>query len=158
MKTMFAIFFALVVSASAFAQGGSYDALGAVKTQNKSFAAVINSSVGALTKGMIVCADIGDDNAVGVDLCYAAGAKALGVITDTSCAVGARCKVQTKGYFADALFKYVATTNSVAGGVLYATTDGKVYAATAAAGLYPMGIAFDVSASADGTLEILIDL
>jgi hypothetical protein len=158
MKTMFAIFFALVVSASAFAQGGSYDALGAVKSQNKEFISVVNSSVGAMTVGMVVCADVTDDNGIGADLCGTAGFKAIGVVTNASCAVGARCKLQTKGYFSEALFKYVSTTNSVAGGVLYATTDGKAYAATAAAALFPIGIALDASASADGVLEVIIDL
>ena len=158
MKMLFVCFFALVITASAFAQGGSYTATGVVKFQNKEFISVVNSSVGAITKGMVVCADVTDDNGVGVDLCGTAGFKAVGIVVDTSCAVGARCKLQTKGYFADALFKYVATTNSVAGGVLYANTDGKVYAATAAAALNPIGIALDASASADGALEIIIDL
>lgn len=146
----------LLTSFLAFGQGGTLTATGAVKFQKKEFISVVNSSSSTLAKGSVVCFDITDDNAIGVDLCATAGFKAAGVIT-ASCAVGARCLAQTKGYFADILFKYVATTNSVAGGVLYATNDGKAYAATAAAGLVPLGIALDVSASADGVLEAVLD-
>jgi hypothetical protein len=144
-------------SFNAFSQGGSYDAAGNVKVQNKEYISVVNStSATSLTNGMVVCFDVSDDNGIGVDLCGTAGFKAAGVVVGT-CAVGARCKLQTKGYFSNLLFKYVSTTNSVAGGVLYATTDGKAYAATAAAALNPIAIALDASASADGELEAILD-
>lgn len=157
MKTAFVIFFALVMTTNAFAQGGSYDALGAVKNQVKEFISVVNStSATVLTKGMVVCFDVTSDDGIAVDLCGTAGFKAAGVVASASCAVGARCLLQTKGYFADVLFKYVATTNSVVGGTLFATTDGKAYRASPAAGLEPIGIALDASASADGALEMIL--
>lgn len=157
MKTMFAIFFALVVSASAFAQG-TYDALGAVKSQSKEFGAFVNSSSGALTLGMAVCLDNTAADGIAVDLCAGEGFKPVGIITDTSCAIGARCKVQTKGYFAYGKFDYNATA-TVAGGMVYADVDGDIVRpATVLVSHAPIGTSFAAVAADSVVLKIFIDL
>jgi hypothetical protein len=149
----------VLLTVSTFAYGQNYiDGAGSVKTKFAEYLNVKNStSATTLVKGNIVCVDVTDDDGIGVDLCGTAGFKALCMIVEDSCAVGKMCRCQTKGYTDALLFKYVSTTNSVAGGVLYATTDGKGYAATAAAGLWPIGVALDVSGSADGVLEAYLD-
>lgn len=157
MTVLMFVFALFITTTSAFAQGGSYDATGAVKTQKKEYISVVNkTSATTLTNGMVVCFKPAALDGIAVDLCGTAGFKAAGVVVGT-CAVNARCKLQTKGFFPDLVFKYVSTTNSVAGGVLYAYTDGKAYAATAAAALNPIGIALEASASADGVVDAVLD-
>lgn len=155
---MFLSLVLFMTSFLAFGQGGTLDNLGAVKSRKQEFISVVNkSSATTFVKGNVVCFKPSALDGVSVDNCGTAGYKAAGVVT-SSCAVNARCKLQTKGYFADVLFKYVATTNSVAGGTLFATTDGKAYRATPAAGLEPIGIALEASASADGVLKMVLDI
>lgn len=157
MKLACTLLFALMTSL-AFGQGGTYDATGAVKSQKKEFISAVNKTTATtLLKGMVVCFKPASLDGIAVDLCGTAGFKAAGVVTAT-CVVNQRCNLQTKGYFADVLFKYVATTNSVAGGTLFATNDGKAYRATPAAGLEPIGISLEASASADGPLKMVLDL
>ena len=156
MKMLFVCFFALVFSASAFAQG-SYTATGAIKNQVKQFGSFVNSASSALTVGMVVCLDNTADDGIAVDFCAGEGFKPVGIITDTSCAVGARCKVQTKGYFSAGKFDYLATA-TVAGGMLYADVDGDIVRpATVLVSHSPLGTSFDAVA-ADGAIEIFIDL
>lgn len=157
MKTAFAIFFALVLTASAFAQN-SLDAAGAVKTLQKSYLSVVNGSAGAMTKGMGVCWDNTDDNGVTVDLCATEGAKPVGVVTDVSCGVGKRCLLQTKGYFAAGKFDYAATATT-AGGMIYADVDGDLTApATVTVAMFPLGVTYDAVSADSAVLEIYIDL
>lgn len=158
MKFAFALFFALVVSASAFAADNYVNAAGVVKTVHAQYLTGVNGSSGALTRGMAVCPDVTDDNGVTVDLCYAEGAKPVGVIVDSSCAVGARCKMQTKGYFAYGKFDYAATA-TVAGGMIYADVDGDLTRpATVTVAMFPVGITYDAVSADSSVLEIYIDL
>lgn len=153
---------ALVITLASFGaiaqSNNSLDATGTVKNQAKQYLAVVNGSAGALTKGMAVCFDLTDDNGVTVDLCAAEGYKPVGVVTDTSCAVGARCLLQTKGFFAYGKFDYLATA-TIAGGMVYADADGDIVRpATVLVSHFPIGTSFD-AVSADSTaLEIYIDL
>jgi hypothetical protein len=154
MKTAFTIFFALIVSASAFAVGGSYDATGAVKTQNKKFTSVVNSASATLTVGEAVCADLTADDGIAVDYCTATGLP-LGLIVTSSCPVGARCLLQTEGVFEAAVLD-VTQGNAVAGDLAYAHTDGSVFGDTTPAdGISAFGVFLD-SASASGTIQVLI--
>ncbi len=154
MKMLISLFFALVVSASAFAVGGSYDATGAVKSQNKEFVAVVNSAPATLTVGEAVCADLTADDGIAVDYCTATGLP-LGIVVDESCAVGARCKLQTKGVFETAVLD-VTQGNAVAGDLAYAHTDGSLFGDTTPAdGITAIGAFLD-SASASGTIQVLI--
>jgi hypothetical protein len=154
MKSAFTLFFALVVSASAFAVGGSYDATGAVKLQNKQFVSVVNSAAGALTVGEAVCADLTTDDGIGVDFCTATGLP-LGIIADTSCAVGARCKLQVKGVVEAAVLD-VTQGNAVAGDLAYAHTDGSLFGDTTPAdGITAVGVFLDAAASS-GTIQVLL--
>jgi hypothetical protein len=160
MKMLFAFFFALVMTASAFAQGSKnyIDATGSVKNVAASFEVVVNSAAGALTRGMVVCLDLADDNGVSVDFCAGEGFKPLGIITDTSCAVGARCKMQTKGFFAFGKFDYLATA-TIAGGMVYADVDGDIVRpATVLVSHFPIGVSLDAVAADSSALEIFIDL
>jgi hypothetical protein len=153
MKTVFTLIFALVLSANAFGVGGSYDGTGAVKTQNKEYVAVVNSASAALTVGEAVCADLTADDGIAVDYCTASGVP-LGIIVDSSCAVGARCKLQTKGVFEAAVLD-VTQGNAVAGSGAYAHTDGSLYGDTTDDDKHPVGLFLDAS-SASGTIQVLI--
>ena len=148
-----------VTAFNAFAQSNnSLDATGTVKSQAKEYLAVVNGSAGALTKGMAVCFDLTDDNGVTVDLCAGEGFKPVGIVTDTSCAVGARCLLQTKGYFAAGKFDYLATA-TVAGGMIYADIDGDLTRpVTVLVSHFPIGTTFDAVAADSVVLEIYIDL
>jgi hypothetical protein len=160
MKMLFAFFFALVMTASAFAQGSKnyVDATGALKSSLAVFSNVINSAAAPLTKGMVVCLDLTDDNGVSVDYCAGEGFKPLGVIVDASCAVGARCKMQTKGFFAFGKFDYLASP-TVAGGMIYADVDGDIVVpATVTVADFPIGVCLDPVAADSSALEIYIDL
>ena len=157
MKLLFACFFALVISTSAFSQG-SYDAKGVVKKQDKVFASFVNDASSALTVGMVVCLDNTKDDGISVDFCAGEGFKPVGIVTDTSCAVGARCKLQTKGYFALGKFDYLATA-TIVGGMLYADVDGDLTApATVTVADFPVGVTLDAVAADSSALEIYIDL
>jgi hypothetical protein len=123
MKLFLSLIF-MFTALTAFAKvGGHYDATGTLKTRYVETETFVNSASGALTRGMAVCLDLTSDDGVAIDLCYAEGAKPVGVIVDTSCAVGAHCKVLTRGYFAYGKFDYAATA-TVAGGMIYADSDG----------------------------------
>ena len=152
MKLMFALFFAILVTTSAFAQG-TYDAEGAVKSQYKEFKPFVNSASAALTVGEAVCLDLTADDGIAVDYCIT-GFPPVGVIVDTSCAVGARCKVQTKGMF-EAVVLDVTQGNAVAGSSAYAHSDGSVYGDTTDTDKQPLGIFLD-AASASGTAQVFI--
>lgn len=142
---------------TAFAQNQSYDATGAIKTQYKKYLPVVNSASGALTKGMVVCLDLTAADGIAVDYCASEGNKALGVITDVSCAVGARCKLQTKGIFESGNFNHVAT-NTAAGGPVFAGTDGKLsLPASPTASMSPVGVALEVASSDVTTFALYID-
>lgn len=157
MKLFLSLLF-LLTSFTAFGQGGTYDATGAIKSREVKVVPVVNSSAGALTKGMAVCYDLTDDNAIGVDLCYAEGAKPAGVITDTSCAIGKRCSMQVRGYFAYGKFDYLATA-TVAGGMIYADLDGDLTRpASVTTAMFPVGTTFDAVSADATTLKIFIDL
>lgn len=159
MKFVFAIFALLLISMSAFPQaGGVYDATGAVKTQYKQFATFVNSASGALTRGQGICLDTGTDDGIGIDFCATEGAKPVGVITDLSCAVGARCKVQTKGFFEFGKFDFAATATT-AGGMIYADVDGDLTRpASVTTAMFPLGTTFDAVSADTTALEIYIDL
>jgi hypothetical protein len=151
MKIIFALFFALLVTASAYSQG-TYDAKGAVKSQYKEFAPFVNSASATLSAGAVVCLDLTDDNGIGIDYCID-GFPSVGINT-ASCAVGARCKVQTKGMFETALFGS-ALGNAVAGDSAYAAADGTVYGDTTDTGKQPVGI-FLNAASATAAVKLFI--
>lgn len=154
MKFAFVIFFALVMSAGALGYGGSLSATGAVKTQNKEYVAVVNSAAAALTVGEAVCADLTADEGISVDYCTGTGLP-LGIIVDTSCAVGARCKLQVKGVFEAAVLD-VTQGNAVAGDLAYVHTDGSLFGDTTPAdGITAVGAFLD-SASASGTIQVLL--
>ncbi|MDQ3159101.1 MAG: hypothetical protein M3P98_03150 [bacterium] len=156
MKLFLALFMTLA-TANVFAQG-TYNALGAIKNQSKQYGAFVNSAAGAITRGMAVCLDRVTDDGIGVELCATEGAKPVGIVTEVSCAVGARCLLQTKGYFAFGKFDYAATA-TVAGGMIYADVDGDLTApASVTTAMSPIGIAFDAVAADSVVLEIFIDL
>jgi len=157
MKVFLSMVLALT-ALGALAQGNYIDAAGTVQTRKAEFLTVVNGASGAITRGMAVCFDLTDDNGIHVDLCYAEGAKPVGIVTDLSCAVGARCKLQTKGYYAAGRFDYAATA-TVAGGMIYADVDGDLTRpASVTTAMFPLGTTFD-AVSADSTaLEIYIDL
>lgn len=147
----------VVTSFTAFAQG-TYDATGAVKSQERVVKPFVNSAAAALTRGMVVCLDLTADDGIAVDYCAVEGNKPIGIITDTSCAVGARCLIQTKGYFAFGKFDYAATATT-AGGMIYADVDGDLTApATVTVADFPVGVTFDAVAADSSALEIYIDL
>lgn len=156
---MIALLLALVTF-NAFAQGSKnyIDATGAVKSNAKQFVTVVNSAAAALTKGMVVCLDLTADDGISVDYCAVEGNKPLGIITDSSCAVGARCTLQTKGLFAFGKFDYAATATT-AGGMIYADVDGDLTApATVTVADFPVGVTLDAVAADSSVLEIYIDL
>lgn len=151
---MIVLALALMVNAEAFAVGGVYDATGAVKTQNKEFVAVVNSASATLTVGEAVCADVTADDGIAVDYCTASGLP-LGIIVNEECSVGARCKLQTKGVFEEAVLD-VTQGNAVAGDLAYAHTDGSLFGDTTPAdNISAIGVFLD-AASASGTIQVLI--
>ena len=158
MKLVFACFFALIMTASAFAADNYIDSTGVVVSRNIKTEVVVNSAAAALTRGMVVCLDLTADDGISVDYCAVEGNKPLGVIVDSSCAVGARCKIQTKGYFAFGKFDYAATATT-AGGMIYADIDGDLTApATVTVADFPVGVTLDAVAADSSALEIYIDL
>jgi len=150
---MLSLIVLFVMSMTAYGQG-SYDAAGAVKSQVKKFEAFVNSASATLTVGEAVCLDLTADDGIAVDYCTD-GHMPVGVITDTTCAVGARCKVQTKGMFETVVLD-VTQGNAVAGSEAYVYTDGSVYGDTTDDGKAPLGIFLD-SASASGTAQVFIN-
>ena len=164
MKMIVALLFtAFAMTAHAQGPGRNYvDNTGTVKARLAEKVVVINSASSTLNSGEAVCWDLTDDNGIAVDYCAAAGYKPACVIVDTTCAVGARCVCQTKGYMSFAEFAYISSTAATAGQVVYASVDGSVYAigdGTAAnhANKFPVGTALDAK-SETGDLEIYIDL
>lgn len=152
MKSLFAFFF-LLASVESFAQG-VYNARGAVKTQQKEFAAFVNSANAALTVGEGVCLDLTTDDGIGIDYCTASGVP-VGLIVDTSCAVGARCLVQTKGVFEAAAF-LPGRGNGVAGDPFFVHTDGSIYGDTTPAdNIQHLGLFLD-AITATGTVQVYI--
>jgi hypothetical protein len=152
MKLLFALFFALLVTASAYAQG-TYTATGAVKSQYKEFKPFVNSASATLTVGEGVCLDLTADDGIAVDYCIT-GFPPIGIITDTTCAVGARCKVQVAGMFETAVFE-AAEGNAVAGSSAYVNAAGGLYGDTSDTDKKPVGIFLD-AASATGTVQVFI--
>ncbi len=159
MKTLFLFLALCMVSTFAEAANNNYiDATGVVKTRMAQYLAVKNSSAGALTRGMAVCLDTTDDDGVNVDLCAGEGFKPVGVVVDVSCAIGAPCKLQTKGFFAYGKFDYLATA-TIVGGMIYADSDGDLTRpATVLVSHFPVGTTFDAVAADSTALEIYIDL
>lgn len=151
MKMILGLVIALT-SFGVFAQG-SYDATGAVKLQKKSFEAFVNSASATLTVGEAVCLDLAADDGIAIDYCVT-GFPPVGVIAQTSCAVGARCKVQTKGLFETVVLN-VTQGNAVAGSSAYAHSDGSVYGDTTDTDKQPLGIFLD-AASASGVAQVFI--
>lgn len=143
----------LLVSASTVFAQGSYDGTGAVKTQVKEYGSFVNSASATLTVGEGVCLDLTADDGIAVDYCIT-GFPPVGVIVNTTCAVGARCKVQTKGMF-EAVVLNVAQGNAVAGSSAYVHSDGSVYGDTTDTDKQPLGIFLD-AASASGTAQVFI--
>lgn len=156
MKIVIALLFALTAQ-SVFAVGGTLDGTGAVKSQNKEYVPVVNGASAALTAGEAVCADLGEsagDNGIHVDYCTASGVS-IGLIVDTSCAVGARCKVQTKGVFEAGVLD-VTRGNAVAGDPAFVHTDGSLYGDTTPAdNIQHVGVFLD-SSSASGTIQVFL--
>jgi hypothetical protein len=155
MKLIFALFFALLVTTSAYSQG-TLDAAGVVKSQYKLFEPFVNGASAALTIGEGVCLDIGtapSDDGIHIDYCVD-GYPPVGIIAETSCAVGAKCKVQTKGVFETAVLN-VSNGNAVAGNSAYVYTDGSLYGDTTDTNKVPVGLFLDAS-SASGTIQVFI--
>lgn len=153
MKLIFALFFALLVTASAYAQG-TYTATGAVKSQYKEFKPFVNSASAALTVGEGVCLDLTADDGIAIDYCVD-GYPPVGIIVDTSCAVGAKCKVQTKGMFETAVLN-VSNGNAVAGNSAFVYTTGALYGDTTDTNKAPVGYFLD-AASVSGTIQVMIN-
>lgn len=157
MKLFLALIFTFT-SLNVFAAENYIDALGVVQTRKAEYTVAVNSASAALTKGMAVCLDLTADDGISVDYCYAEGAKPVGVVVDASCAVGARCKLQTKGFIAFGNFDYLATA-TVAGGMIYAGTAGKLVApATVTVAMFPVGVVLDAVSADSLVLEVFIDL
>lgn len=153
---MFLGLMVLTMSFMAFAENNYIDAVGTVKTRVAEYVMGVNGSAGTLAKGSVVCFDNTDDNGIHVDVCVADGAKAAGVTT-ASCAVGARCKLLTKGFIDYLVFDYDATSTAT-GGMLYSTNDAKsTVPASVTTAMFPIGVAFDAVA-ADGSIEAFIDI
>lgn len=135
----------------------AFNADGTVKTTHKKYLVVKNSASGALTAGEFVAPDLTDDNGIAVDFVYTNSAKAICMIVDTSCAVGALCKCQTYGFTDIAYFDAVGGS-ATAGGPGFARTDGAVAVdSSIAASDYPVGIFLDAD-SATGAKQFYITL
>lgn len=157
---MFLSLVIFAISFQAFGQSAnnSLSSTGQVKSRKAEYLAVVNGAASPITRGMAVCLDLADDNGVSVDLCSAAGAKPIGVVTDVSCAVGARCLLLTKGFFAFGKFDYLAT-QATAGGMIYADVDGDlIVPATVTTAMFPVGSVLDTVAVDSSALKIYIDL
>jgi len=138
----------------AYAQARNYvNAAGTVVTREAEYSTVINSAASALTVGEAVCLDLTADDGISVDFCTANGMP-LGVIVDTSCAVGARCKLLTRGYFSAAVLD-VTQGSAVAGSAAFAHTDGSTHGDTTDENKHPVGVFLDTSA-ASGTIELFV--
>jgi hypothetical protein len=148
---------ALLFTFSAFGAQNAFNADGTIKTKHQKFLVVKNSAASALTAGEFVAPDLNDDNGAAVDFVYQDSARALCMIVDTSCAVGALCKCQTYGFTNLAYFG-VENGNATAGGPGFARTTGAVVIeASIAASEYPVGIFLDAS-SATGAVDFFITL
>jgi Uncharacterized conserved protein (DUF2190) len=143
----------LALSFTAFGQG-SYDAAGTVKLQKKTFESFVNSASAALTVGEGVCLDLTADDGIAIDYCVD-GKPPIGIIVDTSCAVGARCKVQTKGVFETAVLN-VAQGTATAGSQVFVYTDGSVYGDDTDDAKGSLGVFLDTSTSS-GTTQVYIN-
>lgn len=152
MKALFIVL--ALVSAEAMAQAKNYiDATGAVVTREAEYSTVINSAASALTVGEAVCLDLTADDGISVDFCTANGMP-LGLIVDTSCAVGARCKLLKRGYFSAGVLD-VTQGNATAGEAAFAHTDGSVYGDLTDDGKHPVGVFLD-SSSSSGSIELFV--
>lgn len=146
-----------LVAFSANAAQNYIDKTGEVKTKHQKFIVVKNSASAALTVGEFVGLDLTEDDGVSVDYVYAASAKALCMIVDTSCAVGTMCKCQSFGVTDVAAFDSVGGT-ATAGGPGFANTSGNVVVdGSIAATDYPLGVFLDAS-SATGAVDFYITL
>lgn len=144
-----------VMAFNAFAADQNYiNAAGTVVTQAKEFGVFVNGASAALTVGEGVCFDLTDDDAIHIDYCVD-GYPPVGVITDTSCAVGARCKVQTKGIFQAAVLS-PAYGAAVAGNSAFVYTDGAMYGDTTDDNKAPIGVFLDASTTT-GTIQLYIN-
>ena len=133
---------------------------GTVKTLHKKYLVVKNSASAALTVGEFVGPDLTVDDGISVDYVYTASAKALCMIVDTSCAVGAMCKCQTYGFTDVAYYDSLTAspTTATAGGPGFARTDGAVAVdGSIAASDYPVGFFLDAS-GATGAIQFYITL
>lgn len=147
----------LLSFSTAFAVQNAFNADGTVKTTHKKYLVVKNGASSALTVGEFVGPDLTDDNGSSVDFVYTNSARALCMIVDTSCAVGALCKCQTFGFTDVAYFDALGTT-ATAGGPGFARTDGAVAVdSSIAASDYPVGIFLDAD-SATGAKQFFITL
>lgn len=148
---------AFLLTFSAMGAQNAFNADGTVKTTHKKYLVVKNSASVALTAGEFVGPDLTDDNGIAVDFVYTASARALCMIVDTSCAVGALCKCQTYGFTDVAYFDAVGGT-ATAGGPGFANTAGSVVVdGSIAASDYPVGIFLDAD-SATGAKQFFITL
>lgn len=148
---------AFLLTFSAMGAQNAFNADGTIKTTHKKYLVVKNSAAGALTVGEFVAPDLTDDNGAAVDFVYANSARALCMIVDTSCAVGALCKCQTFG-FTDVAYFDAAAGSATAGGPGFAKTDGSVSVdSSIAASDYPVGIFLDAD-SATGAKQFFITL
>ena len=155
---MLLVLLSFVMATGAVASNNYIDNTSVVQSRVAEFITVKNGAASALTKGMAVCFDLTDDNGVNVDFCYAEGAKPVGVVAEASCAVGKPCKLQTKGFIDFGKFDYLATA-TVAGGMIYAGTDGDlVVPSTVTVAMFPLGSVFDAVAADSTSLEVYIDL
>jgi len=144
-----------IVSFETFAQAKNYiNAAGTVVTREAEYSTVVNSASAALTVGQAVCHDLTADDGISVDYCTASGMP-LGLIVDTSCAVGARCKLIKRGFFESAAFALAGGGNAVAGSAGYAHTDGTLYGDTTDDDKHPVGVFLD-AASATGAVQFFV--
>ena len=148
---------AFLLTFSAMGAQNAFNADGTVKTTHKKYLVVKNSAASALTVGEFVAPDLTDDNGAAVDFVYAQSARALCMIVDTSCAVGALCKCQTYG-FTDVAYFGVENGSATAGGPGFAALTGAVVVdSSIAASDYPVGVFLDASA-ATGAVQFFITL
>lgn len=152
-----AILFTALFALSAYGAQNAFNADGTVKTLHKKYLVVKNSAANALTEGEFVGPDLTVDDGISVDYVYANSARALCMIVDASCAVGALCKCQTYGFTEVADFDAVGGT-ATAGGPGFANTSGQVQVdSSIAASDYPVGVFIDAS-SATGDVQFFITL
>jgi len=148
---------AFLLTFSAMGAQNAFNADGTIKTKHEKFLVVKNSAASALTVGEFVAPDLTDDNGAAVDFVYANSARALCMIVDTSCAVGALCKCQTYGFTDLAYFDADGGT-ATAGGPGFAKTNGSVAVdGSIGASDYPVGIFLDASATT-GAVQLYITL